>query len=415
MSFATTRELDLLARCLAPPQEAEAAHLAAAAQQVSDWSHLYQYAHERLVAPLLYARLRHANLLEVVPPEIRNRFQWIYEQTAALNALRLHQILKVSTPLVEQGVRTLYFKGTSLILTGDYPDPGHRMFADVDLLAKEADKENLRQAFAQAGGWWELPVPGRQAVKDTKWVNAWRTLIEVHWHLKSYNGVPGQVAEDRLWSSAQPLNYRGKIAWVPAPEDRFIMAAVHSTVQHAFDSSLLLVALADLAHIAGKNRGSFDWDRMAQALERERMLEHVTVATQLAWEVTRFPPLQEGLAAFWRRQPGLETITTPLVRPLLRMIRKPWVFASLAESRFLTAPPWRQRIQVLVSTVFSKLFPHSWKGTPFMEKGAEVEVIKMNTTPQRRFFDLDFLSYIIQLNRFYRRIGYTGLNGKVHD
>jgi len=417
MDSAIQSALELIGLSLAPGDDSRRALLEAAAKKVSDWESLWRLACDRHVAPLLYARLGPAGLRELIPSEIRDRLHVLSLQTAALNALRLHQMQKVSSLLRERGVRALYIKGASLILAGDYSHPGLRMFSDVDLLVEPAHQAEVRRAFAEAGEWRELPPNSARDTDQTRWLNRWRTLVEIHWRLSSFNGVPGQVGEQRLWERAEEVQSRGTLAWVPCREDRFILAAVHGTARHSFDSSLLFMTLADLAHLAGGDTigmvsptPRMDWGTMVEALKRERMLEHAALAAELAWELTRFPPLAEGLQAMRGLEPGLKGVTGPLVKPLLRMVRKPWVFSSRAETKLLTDKRPRVRARILGYALFDKLFPGTRKSFSLPEEAVEVKVVPMAGRYQRKLWDWDFIVYLLQLSRFYRRIGYTGMD-----
>jgi len=409
----TAQAFDLIGFCLAPLTEDRRGWLETAAKKVSDWEEPVRLACNCYIGQLVFARLRSAGLLDLVPPEVRDRLQVLYLQTAALNALRLRQMLELSSRLSARGVRTLYLKGTSLIIAGDYPDPAQRMFADVDVLVAEAHRAAVRQVFAESGEWHELPPYSAGDTYQTVWLNRWRTLIEVHWRMGTVNEVPNRVAEERLWSRAVEVNYRGHRAWIPSPEDRFIQAAVHGTAWHPFNSSFLYMAFADLAHLAGKPEQPLDWAWIGRALERERILEHAAVATELGWEFTRFPSLAEGLRVFRTQAPGMQKITEPLIWSLSRMVRKPWAFSSWSLNRFLTDQRPCGWARILGRTVYYKLFPGARKVITFPEEIVEIRtvlIIKPYRRYRRLLLEWDFLWYVVQLSRFYRRIRYAGMN-----
>ena len=126
--------LEFIGRCLAPLEDSNLSLLEQAAKKVRDWERMLLLCGTKHVTPVVYARLRDTGLLELAPPEIRERFEKLYVINAMVNSLRLHQCIKVTSILRERGVKALYFKGSSMVMAGDYPDPGHRMFSDVDLL-----------------------------------------------------------------------------------------------------------------------------------------------------------------------------------------------------------------------------------------------------------------------------------------
>ena len=410
MAPSTPQAIDLIGLCLAPLSEERRGLIETGAKRVADWEELVRLASDRHVAPLVYGRLRALDLLPLVPTGIRERMDWLYLQTAAGNALRLHQMLKVASRLGEEGVRVLFVKGTSLVLAGDYADPAQRMFSDVDVMVEEKHREAVRRAFARSGGWQELPPNSPEDWKETRWFNEWRNLVEVHWHLDSYNGVPRERSEQRYWGGAEPREYRGSRVWVPKAEDRYLFAAIHGTARHCFDSSILLVAVADLAHLAGGSRRRLDWSYLAGVAAEERILAHVAVATEVAWELCGLESLREGLMALRAQGPGLSAVTTPLVRSVLKMVHKPWLFSSRSETRFWTSRGWLRRAQLLGFAVFDTLFPYVRENIRLPEELVTVPVVRMGIGYRRDWWDWDFLTYLIQLRRFYRRIGYAGVD-----
>jgi len=415
MVSSTHHALDLIGLCLAPLTEERRGWLEAGAEKVSDWEELERLACDRHVAPLVFGRLRASNLLPLVPAAIRERLDWLYLQTAAGNALRLHQMLKVASRLGEEGVRVLFVKGTSLVLAGDYADPAQRMFADVDVMVEEQHREAVRRAFARSDDWQELPPNSPEDWKETRWFNAWRSLVEVHWHLDAYNGVPEETSEQRYWRGAEPLVYRGTQVWVPKAEDRYLFAAIHGTARHGFDSAILLIAVADLAHLAGGRGRKLDWGYLARVAAEERMLAHVAVATEMAWQLCGLESLREGLLALRAQRPGLSAVTAPLVQSVLKMVHKPWLFSSQSETRFWTSRGLRRRVQLLAYAAFDTLFPYVRENIRLPEELVTVPVVRMGMTHRRDWWDWDFLAYLMQLRRFYRRIGYAGVEETRRD
>jgi len=398
--------LELIGLCLAPLDESRAPLIENSARKIEDWEGMLRLCGARYVSPLVFSRIREANLEHLIPGEVRSRFHRLYLMTAIFNALRLNQSLTVNSILRDRGIKTLYLKGTTMVMARDYADPGHRMFADVDWLASKQDIEELRRAFSEAGDWRELPIHVMQEWEVTPWVNRWGTMVEVHWNLKPHNGVPSTVSEGRLWSHAQEADYRGKKAWIPCMEDRLIQAAIHGTVHHTFDTSYLFITMSDIAHLAGRRAGSFDWRRTVEELRVERMLEHVVVAMELAWELTRYKPLAEGLEVIKAEAPGLEVVTAPMVKALLRMVRKPWLFHSFYERRLFAKKSFQEWTRYIFNGFNRRLFPGSAKPPSSTGEVVEVEGVISKAQYKRKMWDADFLNYLLELYRFDRQINY---------
>jgi hypothetical protein len=283
------------------------------------------------------------------------------------------------------------------------------MFSDVDLLVDPSRQEEVRRVFHEAGAWQELAPAHPRNWKQTQWLNPWGTMIEIHWRLYSFNAVSSETVEARIRSAAQAVSYRGRSAWVPSPEDRFIQAAIHGTAHHGFDTAFLFISLADLAHLAAHPEAPLAWNRMAEILIRERMLEHVALATELAWEFTRLAPLQTGLAAFQAAAPQLPHLIAPLRQRLLRLLRRPQPFSAETAMRLLAQKPLRTRLRLAAAAAAGGLFP-SWRRQKTVPAGwVEIPTLNLKVVPPRHGLNGDKLALWWRLARFYRRIGYQGL------
>lgn len=406
---AVAKAFDLLGLGLAPYPETRSDRFQAVAENFADWDLLARLLQDRHVTPLAYASLRAAGLLTRFPPSLSEAMHRLYQQTAAGNSLRLHHALQLTTRLAERGIPALYLKGASLVLAGDYPNPGLRMFSDVDLLVDPLHQEQVRAVFREAGEWQELAPAHPRNWKQTQWLNPWGTMIEIHWRLYSFNAVPSERVEHRLWSAARQVNHRGHPAWVPAAEDRFIQAALHGTAHHGFDTAFLFLSFADLAHLAGNPRAPLDWNRMAQILRHERMLEHAALAVELAWEFTRFSPLQEGLAVFHAADPQLANLTAPLGQQLLRLLRRTRPFSAETALRLLARKPLPVRLRLAALAALTAWFPSLRRQKRVPAGWVEIPTLDLKVTPPRGGPDWDEMVFWWRLAQFYRRLGYQGL------
>lgn len=396
--------LELIGLCLAPWEERRKSLVEEAADKVRDWEQVLLLAGAKHVSPVVSARLRDCGILSRVAEPVAARFARAWQMNAAINALRLNQALKVSSLLRERGISLLYFKGASLVMAGDYPDAGQRMFSDVDVLAEAGWREEVRRAFRDAGGFEEQPSQVMEDWEVTSWLDAWGNEIEAHWSLKPYNGAPAGLAEKRLKSRGYEIEYRGQRVLVPCPEARFIQAALHFTAHHYFDSTYFMTGACDLAHILFAHGLKFDWEWIVERSQEERMLEHLGVAVGLAHELTQFEPLKEAMRALDDLAPGLMEVCRPLSRSLGRMAKKPWKFYSFYERRLFARKSfwqWAAYIRAGAGRKIKRL-----RAAPEKKKEAvsEFEGVTLEQLHERRFGDADFLRFLYDLFKFDRRI-----------
>jgi hypothetical protein len=214
------------------------------------------------------------------------------------------------------------------------------------------------------------------------------------------------VAQARLWDKARDLEFKGQTVTVPSPEDRYLQSAVHSTARHAFNSPFMFMTIADLAHLAARTPGGLDWDDLAQALIAQRMLEHVIVVTAVAAELTQDPPLQDGLARLQSHQPGVENLTRPLTDSLLTMLTKPWVFASSSEMKLFRSKSLRRKARAIFAALQRLILPLPQEEPNPDNQEQALEYFAHEIRYRKKIFDRDFLKYLWQLRRFYRKINY---------
>ncbi len=413
MSNKITDSYQLIGMCLAPFDESRVSLIEKAALNIRDWGEIYRLCWDRHVSTLVFSRIQKAGLDGLMPAELRDRFLSLYMNVATQNSLRIQQALPVTSSLMDKGVKVLYFKGTSMAMMGDYTDLGQRMFSDVDVLVDTDDKDLVRGAFRENGDWYELTGGVIHPGVETKWVNDWGTLVEVHWQLFPLNAVPSAVPEKRLWSNARELTYKGSKALIPSREDRFIQSAIHSTAHHSFDSSFLFTSVADLAHLLGNHSAKMDWEGMGRSLKNECMMEHVAVAMELALDLTKYEPLAEGLREFYGLVPGLQELTRPFSSALIKMVRKPWIFTSRKESVLFAR---KVSLYTRMQNVLPRFVIEPVRWTLYGPRkdgnisGCRnlIEAVGDPVKYRKKMWDPVVLSYILELYRFYRRIGYAG-------
>ena len=91
------------------------------------------------ILPVIYLRLKNAELLEIFPDEYANHLKEIYELNRKRNTEILLQIEEISAKLQKANIKPIYLKGTANLMDGLYDDIGVRMIGDIDFLVQEED------------------------------------------------------------------------------------------------------------------------------------------------------------------------------------------------------------------------------------------------------------------------------------
>ncbi len=235
--------------------------------------------------------------------------------------------------------------------------------------------------------------------------------MDVHWRLKPFSDVPARVSRERLWSGSRVVEHEGSPVRLPAPEDRYIQSAIHSTAHHPFDSAILFSTAADLAHVLESNR-EFDWERLDGSVTAERLQGHVMAATMLAERMTGDEHFSTGLDVLRDRNPGIDKVLDPFIDSLWRVLMKPWVFDAMLEGQVLAKSSLGASARFLYYHLRRKVMKAAGLREAPLEVRPVIEGISLAPhyrRYRRKMLDRDYLNFMVELARFYRGLGFTTL------
>lgn len=115
------------------------------------WEQFVQVGSSHLVLPALYIKLRNANLLSSLPEELASYLGEIHALNVERNKRLLDQIRCLDQLLRQSGIRAVFLKGSGVLLSGLYNDPGERILSDIDCLVAESDFERTVRGVIAEG------------------------------------------------------------------------------------------------------------------------------------------------------------------------------------------------------------------------------------------------------------------------
>lgn len=315
-----------------PAALAEAARAIPAAR----WARVREAALAEGLAPLLFFRLRGANLLGAVPGSCAEALRRDLLGSSAANLVRFEALRSVLPALDAALAPAIVLKGAALAGTL-YEEPGLRPMGDADLLVGP-ERMSAADAVLRALGYAPVDAPGALpagvpdsplASLDYRTKDPMSVSLHVHWSL--WNSTiptlarPGSLPPgDLLARSARPEIAPGLSARVLSPPDLALHLCEHLLkVPH---SASRLLWLSDLARaLAGLSAGG-GWEAFA-ARAREAGLERpaaVSLSLAAALAGARLPGdpadllggvrlragerLFRALALRGRRAPGLSIL-----------------------------------------------------------------------------------------------------------
>ena len=274
-------ELRLLLACArAHPTSEDEAAIRRMLDSGIDWA---QFARKTLdhglagLAGHTLAKLVH----DQVPGDIAAAFQVLIEQTRARNQLLLEQLFGLMEGLAGAGVQALAFKGPVLAMQV-FGDLGLREFRDLDLLIRDGDLPQAikflhGRGYARAGmltaAQFDLihRIQGQEILFKP---NA--AAVEPHTRLTPMK-MALDIDYDGLWRRATPMEVCGRDLLTFAPEDAFVVLAIHGGKELWWD----IKWACDVADfIAAYPR--LDWNEIVQRAAAQGCRRMLLVATSLA-------------------------------------------------------------------------------------------------------------------------------------
>jgi hypothetical protein len=104
-----------------------------------DIENFVQLCSDHLIIPAIYLKFQKHHILELLPNELVESLQGIYELNRERNEQILKQIDDIAAELNKENIQPVFLKGTANLLDGLYSDLGERLIGDIDLLVSEND------------------------------------------------------------------------------------------------------------------------------------------------------------------------------------------------------------------------------------------------------------------------------------
>ena len=104
-----------------------------------NWEHFVELTSGHLVLPSVYLNFKQQKILPLLPKDLVNHLQLVYELNLQRNVGILSQIDEINRLLAVAGISPIYLKGAGNMLDHLYKDLGERIIGDIDLLVAEGE------------------------------------------------------------------------------------------------------------------------------------------------------------------------------------------------------------------------------------------------------------------------------------
>lgn len=117
----------------------------------ANWEKVVQVSSGQFVLPALYIRLREADLLGELPPDLAEYLEHLTDLNRERNRSIINQAEEINQQLYSHGIHPVFLKGAAFLLSGLYGDIAERMTGDIDFLVPENEMEEAAGILISKG------------------------------------------------------------------------------------------------------------------------------------------------------------------------------------------------------------------------------------------------------------------------
>jgi hypothetical protein len=252
-----------------------------------DWPKILGLANRQEILPFLYLNFKKNGLAGIIPRDTFAKMEHCYYANLQYN-LKVEREMLLLLELTElRGTGIIPFKGFSLIQTL-YRDPGLRIMADVDILAKQEQLPKIKDILNQLGYREVIKGPPRKQHQEYKYdipflkttSSGQPLLIEVHCAL--FPPRPYRVNLPCLWQRAREETLNGQKQLFLSGEDTFLSLAMHLR-RHT--RRLTLKFIVDIAELLNSRGDTLDWRYIKKSAGDNRAISSIYASLYLAQEL----------------------------------------------------------------------------------------------------------------------------------
>ncbi|MDT0559393.1 nucleotidyltransferase family protein [Ichthyenterobacterium sp. W332] len=109
-----------------------------------NWDRFVKIASQHLILPAIYCRLKHKQLLNLLPNDLIEYLEELTEINRNRNFAILEEAKAIAKMFNANSIDYVFLKGTAMLLGNYYVDQAERMIGDIDILVSSSDVENAQ-------------------------------------------------------------------------------------------------------------------------------------------------------------------------------------------------------------------------------------------------------------------------------
>lgn len=315
-----------------------------------NWSEFSSIVTQRGMAPLFFHYLKVNEMSEQIPHLKVAHLQKQYHANALRNLQLNHSLNMILGKLQERDIPIVLLKGIHLA-TSVYDNIALRRMADIDLLVRPKDLENVAAVLQQLGYVQAFQrTTGPQSSSDhhlSPFLHPSNNCqIEIHWTIAPPNSSY-HFDIDSIWSNAQSVMIGQHNVLALSPEDLLLHICWHTTYHHRFEQGVR--SLCDVDAIVWTYKDIMDWELIlarAKAWKWERGL-YLMLYLANHWLSTPFPAIVEA-----NKPPDL---TSMIVKDATAQILADRESREMLSGNFINlwrTKSWRDRLDLFRQRLF---------------------------------------------------------------
>ncbi|MEO9189161.1 MAG: nucleotidyltransferase family protein [Acetobacteraceae bacterium] len=260
---------------------------------------------------------------DAVPGDLLDAFHAITQETRRTNRALFDELARLIEGLANSGIEAIPFKGPVLAIQA-FGDLGLREFRDLDFLVRDSDIAptiaTLRSLGYQREGQLtaaQFDLIHRLQGQEIIFGQTSGTAIEPHTRLTSLK-MALDIDHAALWRRAQRTDVNGRSFLTLAPEDNFLLLAIHGGKEMWWN----LKWACDIVAFIGSHP-NLDWLAVTERARAQGCLRIVLLATSLAREYFN-ATIPDTIIAAGRAD--------PIIEPMVRRIAEQWQVDELVYS-----------------------------------------------------------------------------------
>lgn len=234
---------------------------------VGDWSRPIAVANEHLVGPALFASLHAAGAIDDLPEDVRDYLELLHRCNVARNVALRRQLDQLLENLARGGIEAMLLKGARSFAVALYPDPGIRMFRDLDIVVQRDDVARAQAVLAALGyGVATTYESGHNAVAEYTRPGD-PGAVDLHVEIVD---VPHLLGAAEMWERSIPVTVGAVACRTPSPTDAVLHHLVHAQIHFRgafYWGAVELRQLYEFAALVRHGDTDIDWPFILARLE----------------------------------------------------------------------------------------------------------------------------------------------------